>query len=184
MTRYAAGDEAAFEPLFTLFAPRLRAFFVRSFVDVSLAESLMLRTFRRLRQSRKSYRPGDSPRAWVFGIAAADRRSELGKRYGLSAATSEADLERAESRHAAAPLAPAVNHGQECGVEAARDAIARLPESQRVVLHLHTQEGLSFEQIAGVLDTTNETVRERARVAYEQLRCELKRYLTPLEVPK
>jgi RNA polymerase sigma-70 factor (ECF subfamily) len=182
MSRYAAGDDTAFLPLFALLAPRIRAFFVRSFADVTLAESLMMRTFRRMRQGRRSFRPDIAPRAWVFGFAAIDRRDELQRRYGLAAAAGEAELVQAESRRAVEPLGPVVNHGHDCGVEAARDAIARLPESQRVVLHLHTQEELTFEQIAGVLGTTPEAVRDRARVAYERLRCELRRYLTPIEV--
>ena len=70
MSRYAAGDDTAFLPLFALLAPRIRAFFIRSFADVTLAESLMMRTFRRIRQGRRSFRPDVAPRAWVFGFAA------------------------------------------------------------------------------------------------------------------
>ena len=63
------------------------------------------------------------------------------------------------------------------GAEAARVAIARLPESQRVILHLYRQEGLSFEQIAEVLGTTPEAVRSRASAAYQKLQVELRPYL-------
>jgi RNA polymerase sigma-70 factor (ECF subfamily) len=63
--------------------------------------------------------------------------------------------------------------------EAVRAAIKRLPESQRVVVHLHRYEELTFEQIADVLGTTPGAVRVRASRAYERLREELRAFLRP-----
>ena len=37
MARYVGGDELAFRQLFALLAPKLRAFFLRSFIDPALA---------------------------------------------------------------------------------------------------------------------------------------------------
>jgi DNA-directed RNA polymerase specialized sigma24 family protein len=62
-------------------------------------------------------------------------------------------------------------------VEAARDAITRLREELRVVLHLHCRDELTCEQIAEVLGTTPGAVRVRASQAYRVLRWELRRYL-------
>jgi len=194
MCRYAAGDETAFHPLFALLAPRIRAFFYRSFSDGDRADDLMVKTFRALRLARASFRPALSFKPWLFAIAAAVRRDELRRRYALPTSAGEAELADAEAGQAGqlgerlAPVVPlplptlAAHHGPDCGVEAARDALARLPESQRVVMHLQVQEGLTLEEIAGVLVTDLETVRERARSAYERLRCELRRYLSPSEV--
>jgi RNA polymerase sigma-70 factor (ECF subfamily) len=61
--------------------------------------------------------------------------------------------------------------------DAARIAVARLPESQRIVVHLYGYEGLTFEQIAEVLGTTAEAVRARASAGYQRLQAELKGYL-------
>ena len=58
--------------------------------------------------------------------------------------------------------------------EAVRNAIRRLPDSQRVVIHLHQYDGLTFEQIAERLHTTPGAVRVRASRAYELLRSELR----------
>jgi RNA polymerase sigma-70 factor (ECF subfamily) len=188
MCRYAAGDETVFQPLFALLAPRIRAFFYRSFSDGQRADDLMVKTFRALRVSRATFRPELSLKPWLFGIAAGVRRDELRGQYALPSTAGEAELAQAEARKEAAGVAPiteglaVVHHGQDCGVEAARDAIARLPESQRVVMHLQVQEGLTLEEIAGVLVIDQRTVRDRARTAYERLRCELRRYLSPSEV--
>ena len=62
-------------------------------------------------------------------------------------------------------------------VEAARDAITRLPEAQRVVLNLHCRGELSCEQLAEVLGTTPGAVRVRASQAYRHLSWELRQYL-------
>jgi RNA polymerase sigma-70 factor (ECF subfamily) len=59
-----------------------------------------------------------------------------------------------------------------------RAAIKRLPESQRVVVHLHRYEELTFEQIADVLGTTPGAVRVRASRAYERLREDLRPHIT------
>ena len=55
-----------------------------------------------------------------------------------------------------------------------RAAIEQLPESQRVVLHLHRYEGMTFEQIATVLAATPGGVRARAWRAYDRLRAILR----------
>src|SRR5262245_47700998 len=134
MCRYAAGDEAAFPPLFAVVAPRVRAFFYRSFSDGPRTDEMMVETFRGLRRARATFRPELSFRPWLFGIAAGVRRDELRRRYALPATAGERELAEAEERQQTAgiqPIVPMVDHGQNCGVEAARDAIARLPESQR-----------------------------------------------------
>src|SRR5215471_9420229 len=84
MARYAAGDDLAFQPLCRLLAPRIRAFFLRSFADPALAESLVEATFARLRHGRASYRPEPSFPQWVFRLAAGIRRDELRRRHGLA----------------------------------------------------------------------------------------------------
>jgi RNA polymerase sigma factor (sigma-70 family) len=62
-------------------------------------------------------------------------------------------------------------------LDAARAALEALPEPQRVVVHLQLAEHLSFDQIAEVLNTTPDVVRQRAREAYGRLQLELKNYL-------
>jgi RNA polymerase sigma-70 factor, ECF subfamily len=178
MARYAAGDEIAFEPLCALLAPRVRAFFLRSFSDVAVAEALVQTTFLRLKGERASYRQtGRSLKAWLFGIAASVRRDELRRRYGLPGETGEADLERAETGFAS-DAGPALGtDGCASRTDAARAAIARLPESQRIIVHLYGHEGLTFEEIAEALGTAPEVVRSRARVAYQRLQAELRTYL-------
>jgi RNA polymerase sigma-70 factor (ECF subfamily) len=186
MARFAAGDDVAGEPLFALLAPRIRAFFLRSFLDATLAEGLTATTLHRLRDVRSSYRPelaGLALKAWIFGIAGGVRRDELVRRYGLPPHVGDAELVQAEARitgeqpavRTASPAVPSA--------DAARAAIARLPESQRIIVHLYGYEGLTFEQIAEVLGSTTEAVRTRARIAYQTLQSDLQTYLRSSGAP-
>jgi len=179
MAQYVAGDRAAFRRLFEVLAPKIRAFFLRSFSDAAVADDLTQATFLKLHRARASYRVDLPLKPWVFTIAAGVRRDELRRRYRLPRQVDEAELERAESE--AAPGAPSPALADE--LEQVRQAVARLPESQRVVVHLHRYEDLTFEQIAEVLATTPGAVRVRASRAYEKLREEL-RPLLGVKPPK
>jgi RNA polymerase sigma-70 factor (ECF subfamily) len=174
MARYAAGDEVAFQRLFALLAPRVRAFFLRSFSDATVADDLMQTTFLRLHRARASYRQDLPLKPWVFTIAASVRRDELRRRYRLPPHVGEPELEQAESTLVETPPDNGVGDDR---TDAVRAAVMRLPESQRVVLHLHCYEGLTFEQIGQALGTTCGAVRVRASRAYERLREELRPYL-------
>jgi RNA polymerase sigma factor (sigma-70 family) len=176
MARYAAGDMDAFQRLFSLLGPRVRGFFLRSFSDPTVADDLMQTTFLKLHRARASYQPQLPLKPWVFTIAAGVRRDELRRRYRLPPHVGEAELENAEAEvagdGAGAPLAPGFDAGTSRADEV-RAAVARLPESQRIVLHLHSYEELTFEQIALALGTSPGAVRVRASRGYERLRVAL-----------
>ena len=167
MARYAAGDALAFRRLFALLAPGLRAFFLRSFRDAAVADDLTQTTFLKLHRGRQSYRPELALRPWLFTIAAGVRRDELRRRYRLPPEVGEDQLEQMESDTA---VRGAEEERDEAAIDAVRVALDRLPETQRIVVHLHRYEGLTFEQIAAVLSTTPGAVRVRACRAYERLR--------------
>lgn len=172
MARYAEGDREAFRQLFALLAPKVRAFFLRSFIDPTVADDLTQTTFLKLHRARATY-SADRPLApWVFTIAASVRRDELRRRYRLPPHVGDAELERLVSRQMR-DRTPNPEPADE--IEAVRAAIQRLPESQRTVLHLHCTEELTFEQIAERLNTSPGAVRVRASRAYERLRQVLRR---------
>jgi RNA polymerase sigma-70 factor (ECF subfamily) len=176
MALYAEGDGAAFRRLFELMAPRIRAFFLRSFADAAVADDLTQATFLKLHSARVSYRADRPLKPWVFTIAAGVRCDELRRRYRLPRHVGEADLEYAEAT--LSEEAQRDDAGDSSRTEAVRAAIKRLPESQRVVVHLHRYEELTFEQIAEVLGTTPGAVRVRASRAYERLREDLRPHIT------
>src|SRR5262245_42715764 len=97
MAQYASGDRAAFERLFAVLAPKIRAFFGRSFSDAALVDDLTQATFLKLHRARRSYRADLPLKPWVFTIAAGVRRDELRRRFRLPRHVDETELEQIES---------------------------------------------------------------------------------------
>ncbi len=175
MAAYVAGDREAFGRLFAGLGPAVHGFFLRSFRNEAVADDLLQTTFLKLHRARAAYRPELPLRPWLFTIAARVRADELRRRYGLPENAGEEELEKADEARAA-EQAGAAEEGEARADRAAvvRRALEGLPESQRVVVHLHRYEGMTFPEIAKALGTSEGAVKLRAFRAYEKLREELK----------
>jgi len=173
MGAYVDGDRQAFSRLFGSLAPRVHGFFLRRFGDPAVADDLLQVTFMKIHRARHDYRRDSPLRPWVFTIAA---RVGLDEHRRRARRPEDADDERLEKAAQGTAAGQAAQPDGEQLVERAqlaaevRAALDRLPESQRVVIHLHRYEGLTFEQIGQALGTTEGAVKLRAFRAYEQLR--------------
>jgi len=173
MAAYAADDRRAFDTLFTRLSGRVHGFFLRSFFDSAIADDLLQATFLKLHRARAQYQRDLPFRPWLFTIAARVRLDELRRRYRLAEDGDEELMAKADEAQAMASDS-AGEAGRTDLQEAVRAALARLPESQRMVVHLHRYEGMTFPEIAKVLSTTEGAVKLRAFRAYETLRESLK----------
>jgi RNA polymerase sigma factor (sigma-70 family) len=171
MAAYVAGDKRAFELLFAQVAPRVHAFFRRSFRDESVADELMQITFLKVHRARESYKPELPFRPWLFTVAGHVRKDEWRKRYRLNESAGEDALAQADETGAFARSR--TEEDTRHRVDAVRAAVDALPEAQRTILQLHRYEGLTFIEIAQVLGTTPGAVRQHAFRAYETLRAQL-----------
>jgi RNA polymerase sigma-70 factor (ECF subfamily) len=178
LARAGRGDVSAMRRLAVLWAPRLHGFFARAFLNDALAGQLMRATLRALHERRRSYRAGEPVKPWLFAVAADVRRAELRRQRCLPATAGEAELARSEPS-APSPPDHSPHVGPACRIDAARVAIGRLPELQRMVVHLHGCEGMTFGEIGGVLEMTASAAWYLAVNAYEQLREELRVFLSP-----
>jgi len=169
MMSYVSGDASAFHQLFARLAPPVHAFFLRSFRNATTADELMQETFLKIHRGRSTFRPGLPLRPWVFTIAAHVRRDELRRRRRIKEDCDEERLAAAEELEAIAHAARNEEASSDA-TQAVRDALEQLPESQRVVIHLHRYERMTFGEIAAVLGTSEVAVRGRAFRAYERLR--------------
>ncbi len=166
MAAYLASDPAAFGQLFERYAPRMYAFFVRSFGRKDVAEDLVQTTFLKLHSARTSYEQGRPFRPWLFTIAARVRLDELRRLYRVPATASDDEVERTAGNDAS-PSEQAEANEQLSLIEA---AFAKLSPSQRTVIQLHRVEGLSFAQIGEIMNVQEGAARLRAFRAYERLR--------------
>ena len=165
MLDYAAGDLCAFELLFDRWAPRLHAFFRRSFGNASDADDLLQITFLRVHRARGSFRAGMPLRAWLFSVAARLRQDELRRRRRFSTAARELAAGAEEEANS-----PATAQPEAARASLVHAALDRLPETQRLVIHLHRYERMKFAEIAQVLNTSEGAVKLRAFRAYQRLR--------------
>jgi RNA polymerase sigma-70 factor (ECF subfamily) len=165
MEAYVGGDAGAFERLFRAVAPSLHAFFVRSVGSGSAADDLLQTTFLKLHAARATWRRGERLRPWLFAIAARARVDWL-RRNGRT--------EEEVDEEALVDPAPGGDPGgaviaQE-RADRVRIALERLPEPQRIVVHLHRFEELTFAEIGRALGISEGAAKLRAFRAYAALR--------------
>jgi RNA polymerase sigma-70 factor, ECF subfamily len=142
MREFQHGSRNAFEELFARYRALLYGFFRRRVAERERAEDLLQETFLAVLRAGERYEPRVPFRTYLFGIAlkvvAAERR-----RGHLPTATPE----------------PVANSSDE--TIWVRQAIAKLDAPQREILMLREYEGLSYEEIATLLELPTNTVRSR-----------------------
>lgn len=166
MEAYVTGDAAAFERLFGSLAPALRAFFARSVGQGAVADDLVQTTFLKVHAARRSWRTGERLRPWAFTVAARVRVDWL-----RSMGRPEQELEDEQVVQDPDPRGDPVEAlSAEERAGRVRAALERLPEPQRLVVHLHRLEGMTFAEIGRVLGISEGAAKLRAFRAYAQLR--------------
>jgi RNA polymerase sigma-70 factor (ECF subfamily) len=159
--RAQRGDRAAFAALAEHYWERLYRWLYHLARDRHTAEDLAQETLLKAFAGLGRFRPGSNFGAWLFRIGhnnfANHYRANQRPRESLPedlAGRQVGPVEEAMSREALQGLARALN---------------RLPTEFRAALLLRVEEGLSFRQIAEVLDLTEETARWRVFKARQKL---------------
>jgi RNA polymerase sigma-70 factor (ECF subfamily) len=155
------GDRNAFAILVERYWDRLYRWLFHMTHDAHAAEDVVQETFLRAFAGLKLFRAGSNFRAWLFRIAhncfvnqqrVANRKCQA---YPDDLADDEdGPDECALSREALQVLARAVG---------------RLPNEFRAAFLLRAEQGMSFRQIADILDLTEETARWRVFKARQKL---------------
>lgn len=164
----ADGDKAAFAALFRHFAPRLKAYLMRSGSDAVTAEELMQDTMLSLWRRRDTFDASQaSVSTWLFTIA---RNRRI-------------DLYRRGSRPAPDPddptLVPAAEPQPDDVVDTAREAeriraaVSELPEAQATLLRMAFYEDKAHSEIAEETGLPLGTVKSRLRLAIGKMRTSL-----------
>jgi len=169
MRRYAGGDDAAFDELYAALSPRLYSFCVRLAGRSGDAEDLFQDAFLKLHRSRATYVSGANALHWAFAIVRSTHVDRLRRRARrpekLVASTDEvlgAMLESAGS--------PESDLHAEVLARIVEQELQRMSEKNRSAYILLKIEGLSAAEVAAVLGTTADAVKQRAFRAYEALR--------------
>lgn len=168
-----ARDQAAFEALFRYFAPRLKAFFLRSgAADGTAAEELAQDTMLVVWQKAALFDPHKAGAAtWIFVIARnlradarrRDRRTVVGADGSAEAISHIADSATAADQMMSLSQQEAVM----------RRALNMLPQEQMQVLEMSYFDDISQNEISRKLRVPLGTVKSRLRLALLRLRAAL-----------
>ncbi len=186
MRRTGAGDEAAFAELVQRHQTRVIGTVARMLgADAAGdAEDVAQQVFVRVWKSAARYEPTAKFTTWLFTITRNLVFNELRRRksrptFSLDHAADPGGESGARPREAVDPAAPSPDEGiREVEVQRAIDeAIAQLPETQRLALVLRRYEDLPYEEIARVLDLTIPAVKSLLFRARNDLRERLASFL-------
>ena len=155
MQAFKRGEALAFRELFDRYKNPIYGFVRRRVDDPSRAEEITQDVFLALVQQQKNYEVRASFRTFLYRIA-------------LNRVVSE------RRKIAEAPaLDPEVAAGGDIGAgQQVREALARLEPEQREIVMLREYQGLSYQEIAQVLNVPVGTVRSRlfrAKLALREL---------------
>ena len=163
----ASADRQAFAALFKHFAPRVKAFLMRSGTADVLAEELVQETMIAVWRKAVMFNPAQAAAStWIFTIAR-NLRVDHFRRQGQREVSSEG-IDADDMPDTAPALEDQVRVGRrERGV---RDAICHLSPEQAQILRLSFYEEHPHARIAVELGIPLGTVKSRVRLAVNHLR--------------
>jgi len=174
MLAFCAGDDSAFDPLFERWGRPLFHYLDRMLRDTGAAEELVQEAFLRVFSARDRYRPEARFSTWLYRIATNLALNELRRpRRSRPHTSSDESLDRSVSGSVPLQLVsdtPDADNQLDVRRRSGRVelALSQLPERQGMAIWLSAVEGLSYAEVASVLETTEKSVKalvHRARVA-------------------
>ena len=184
MLRYKDGDKDAFEMLYRRYEKPVLDLIYRMVMDASEAESLCQEAFYRVIKARKRYKATAQFKTWLFQIAlnlCRDRLRRMKHRSHLSlnahvVAHNDGDIELQDCISSPSPDAAA-------NLESARleslikSAIASLPEEEHLVVVMKEYQGMSYSEIAEVMNCPVGTLKSHNHRAHQKLKKILSKYI-------
>jgi RNA polymerase sigma-70 factor, ECF subfamily len=182
MLRVKRGDIAAFEELIEKYKQPIVNMMYRMLRDLDEAEDLAQNVFVRVHQSAGRYEVSAKFSTWIFTIARRLCLNEIrrrGRHPAESLESSQSDNEDQAPRQFedVKTFSPpeAALHGELA--QKIEEALAQLPEKQRLAIVLCRQEELSYEEIAKVLGCSVPATKSLIHRGRETLKLKLKPYL-------
>ena len=169
------GDRNAFGELVCRYYPGVVQVIYRLCNDAGLAEDMAQEAFLRAWINLPSFHPQSSLRNWLYRIAVNATLDVLRHRPEERLEDEAAEMIADQT---ASPESALIEKESTVLVQ---QALSSLPEAARSVLVLREYGGLSYQEIAGVLDVPVGTVMSRLNYARNRLRVLLKAQLLQME---
>jgi RNA polymerase sigma-70 factor (ECF subfamily) len=182
MLRVKRGDLKAFEALAEKYKQPIVNMMYRMLRDPDEAEDLAQSVFIRVYQSAKRYEASAKFSTWIFTIARRLCLNEIRRRgrhrsESLDSRPTDREEQAPRQFEDAKTFSPpeAYLHGELA--EKIEEAVAQLPEKQRLAMVLCRQEELSYEEMARVLRCSVPATKSLIHRGRETLKEKLKPYL-------
>ncbi len=168
------GQDAALNRIMDRWSAPLGAFIHRYLQDREDAFDLLQETFVRVYQNRDRYRPDAKFSTWLFAIAVnlCRNRARWRRRHPTVSldAGAEEGIPSCLNASKSGEQSPDAALVQRERIRAVREAIARLSHDLRTPLILFQYEGLTHQEIAGVMNCTPKAVETRIYRARRKLK--------------
>jgi len=172
LTRYTAGEEAAFREIVTRYKNSLYAF-LRQFLNRhDLVEDVFQETFLQLYASRESFDINRPLRPWLFTIAANKAKDALRKwqrtstvSIGTMADSQDLSFDDMLNTVTSDSTLPYEELQKDETASRVGQIIADMPENLREILILAYFQGFSYKQMAEILSIPIGTVKSRLHTA-------------------
>ena len=176
--RAQRGDKRAFELLVAKYQRKLGRLLSRLVRDPAEVEDVTQEAFIKAYRALPSFRGDSAFYTWLYRIAINTANNYLVALGRRAPTTTEFDHEDAENFEDAEGLRDTATpeselHGKQIAATVNR-AMEALPEDLRTAITLREIEGLSYEEIAGVMNCPLGTVRSRIFRAREAIAAELR----------
>src|SRR5512143_1770231 len=176
--RAQRGDKRAFELLVMKYQRKLGRLLSRLVRDPPAAEPVTHEAFIKAYRALPSFRGDSAFYTWLYRIAINTGKNYLVALGRRAPTTTGIDLEDAENFEDADALRDSSTpesemHGKQIAATVNK-AMEALPEDLRTAITLREIEGLSYEEIANVMDCPTGTVRSRIFRAREAIATELR----------
>jgi RNA polymerase sigma-70 factor (ECF subfamily) len=172
LTRYGAGEEAAFREIVNRYKDSLYAFLRQFIRQHDLVEDVFQETFMQLFNSRDSFDMSRPLRPWLFTIAANKAKDALRKKQRKAAATigtiadaQEMSFEEVLNTLTSDKTAPYDELQRDETAVRVRQIITDLPDNLREILLLSYFNKFSYKQMAEILSIPIGTVKSRLHTA-------------------
>jgi RNA polymerase sigma-70 factor, ECF subfamily len=155
MLEFQKGDKVSFEKLMDKHYKRVMNLVYRFLGDKEIAEDLTQDVFIKVYKNAHLYKPKARFQTWLYRIVKNTCLNEL-RRRKRSAASLDETFEVKGNSHKQEPadldsLNPSESINQRETAAIVKEAIASLPENQRMAVTLRRYEQLSYEDIAKIL---------------------------------
>lgn len=184
LERAKSGDIIAFEELIGSYQKRVFNLALRIIGNYDDAADLAQEAFVRIYKAISSFKEQSSFSTWVYRITTNVCLDEIRKRKNRKVVYIDEDIQTddGEMKRQVISSDPGPDEAAERSEirRIVNDAINRLPEEQRVVITLRDLQGMSYEEIARILELPAGTVKSRinrARLALKNMLSSEKREL-------